>query len=273
MRYVLLFFLPMALIVGVLVMIQPARVVDSAARMFGHAMESVERITQAQEFRLKGLITLTEDEVRGMLPGDKSTLWWLLNLGQVEQIVRSNPFVSAARVRRCGESFFSEWGCFSIEVEERVPAFVALVEGLAWLVGADGGFIGPLPNKLNVSEFVREISPSVGRLRIIKGIAPNVLSPDLVKARFQYAREAMDILETESGIGIEWGELKENGELLVKFNQFELLATFAFNRAEWEVLRDEATRFKLLVKELGTRISLVKEVDLAFDTLAVMRFQ
>ena len=63
----------------------------------------------------------------------------------------------------------------------------------------------------------------------------------------------------------------ENAELSVQFDDLQPLARFDYVESDLDKLADEAVRFRRVMDELGPRGSHVKEVDLAFNRLAVVK--
>lgn len=273
MKYFAFAIIPVLIAGAVLLAIDPSKLMNWLDTGMQSVEAKIESVVQDKEVRFKGLDVLSEAELKKLLPLELSTIWWNTNTAQIGGALRANPFVADARVAKCEKSESLQFGCFEISITERVPAFIALVDETPWLVGEDGGFLGPLPGKRNVKELVEELSPRIGRLRVLRGVSSFKNSPDTVKARFEYAKKAMEVIEAQTGYGIEWGELKENGEFRVKLSQFDFNATFEFSENGWDMLKDEAMRLKALLVEFGAKHAEIKEIDLAFDTLAVVKLK
>lgn len=217
---------------------------------------------------ISGIQTVQLAEVRRQLPERKSVIWWLLNKPWIEARLVENPYIQRARVENCDPWLVRSWGCFTVKVEERKPTYIAMIAKDPWLIGEDGGFISPLSDP-RASRFVRENAGSF-RPKIIRGLMGENQSPETIKARFERIRSSIRLVEASSEMEIEWVQLKDNGELDVRFREPRLMATFDSSEDESGMLQGKAKRLRQLVDELGEKKDLLARVDLAFENVAVV---
>ncbi len=273
MRYVGIALIPLAIVLIASFTLDP----EGLFRLFDRSVRAVQKNVSdpllKKELHFKGLDLITQAELEKLLPLEDSVVWWRANQTELVARLKSHPMVENVTVQSCKDGSALAFGCFEIAIKERAPAFIALVESKPWLVGEDGGFLGPLPESIDVRTLVNELEPRIGRLRVLKGVSTLNSSPDLTRARFEYAKRALDLIEQVTEYGVEWGELRASGELSVKFLRFPFEATFAFKDDSWDVLRDECKRLKSLLVEFGPKVSEIKGIDLAYDTLAVVKFR
>lgn len=227
---------------------------------------ALHRAAFEKDLRLSGLTIIGAEELHALLPADRSVAWWHLHRRDVETALEKHPLVANASVARCGAL---QWGCFTVAVEERRPEFVTRLGDKAWLVGADGVFMGRAP--------LAAVDPAAPQA---EGYAPVVLqgvdfggsSPDLVRARLAAVRSAIRVLEEGTGQKVRAASFVGANDLEVRFDGLPFSATFELPDKGDDRLRDEAARFKRLYGELGEKHRLVKSIDLAFDRVAVVKF-
>jgi len=259
-----------------------------------------------KELWVSGADLVSRKDIDGMLPLDKGVIWWLLNEEQIETTLRSNPLVAKAAVNRCPGKW---WGCFSISVEERQPDFLVLVGSKAWLVGGDGGVLTPLPTQ-RAQSIARGEKPAefMGRrVPIIEGLPAEEDSPDLLRGRLSQAKRSIEILadalaalpsavppsavppsavrpatpgtsaksmsDEGADFQVERMSFRQRHDMAVRFRGQPYLVTFDVSQPDkWEAqLADQADRFVRLLEEIGERAAEVREIDLAFDSVAVVR--
>ena len=218
-----------------------------------------------------GIHLLVESELAPLIPREKSVWWWLFNPESIEAAVSRSPFISEVSVEPCSSFLFDSWGCFSISVVERVPSFIAEIEGDYWVVGQDGGFIAPAPKKISIDQYLSSLESKFGKLRVVRGLSAVRSSPDLVQARFTYARQAMDLIEQVSTHALEWGELRPNGEFAAKLSNWNLIANFDYDPDRADGLRQESERLKVLLEQFEGREHRIREIDLAFQKSAIVK--
>jgi hypothetical protein len=225
----------------------------------------VHRFVFAREVRYRGLTFLSESDVGAILPRDRSNFWWLWNRSVIARRLEEEKLIEGARVERCADSL---WGCFEVSVTERIPAFVAHVGDKAWLVGADGAFIGRAP----LAALDPQTPPSPTSPVIIHGIDSAGASPDVARARFDIVRTAIGVIETGSGETVRSAKVLGARDLEVSFLDKSFTVTFGLPDGDTARLEDEVARFARLGAELGPQQRLVRSIDLAFDRMAVVKF-
>jgi cell division septal protein FtsQ len=266
MRYLILSFI--LLCIGVTFTVKPVGV----TRVIDRLAEGRRRFMNDKQIEFEGLNYVSEAELLARLPQEKSLWWWLFNPSQVEAALSGDSLIAAVNVAPCVPTLVQRWGCFRVSVKERNPAFIAMIEGRYWLVGNDGGFLAPLPVEKNVLELASNLSARTGEpMRVLHGLDAVRNSPDLVLARFSYAKRVMDTIESTSGLHIEWGELLKSGHLVAKFQGIAPRATFSFSDADDDlrVVEVEARRLKTLVDRLGDGMERLETVDLTPRKLVV----
>jgi len=236
------------------------------AATFENALgERVSRFIFAREIRFRGLTLLAESDLGAILPRERSNFWWLWNRSAIARRLEEEKLIERARVDRCADP---AWGCFEIAVIERLPEFVAQVGDKAWLVGADGAFIGRAP----LAALDPKNPPSPTSPVIIQGIDVAGGSPDVARARFDIVRSAIEVIETGSGETVRSAKVLGARDLEVSFRDRGFTVTFGLPDGDTARLQDEVARFARLDAELGPRQRLVKSIDLAFERMAVVKF-
>jgi hypothetical protein len=295
MRFLLTLFCTLVTLT-LLALDQPESTKAFAARV----SQSLDSFWRGKEIWVSGTSVVARKDIDALLPNDESVLSWLLSADKIEASLRSNPLIANASVERCPGKW---WGCFSISIEEREPAFLLLVGSKGWLVGGDGGILTPLPQQRCQSILRGESPPEfMGKLvPVVEGAAYEEESPDLVKARLGVAKRAIDILAQElktaalssslSVLGaskeapgaapavgarpfeVERLSFRQKYDMRVRFRDWPFVVTFGLPQSEnWESgLRDQCARLGRLLEELGASALQAKEIDLAFDSVAVVR--
>ncbi len=252
------------------------------AQVKKYISETIHHISYDKVVSIEGQKILSEEEVNKMLPMSETVLYWILNAPVISTQLRQSPLIQSADVQRCA---FYTWSCFRVIVEERAPAFFAVVGSKGWVVGKDGGLIKPLAaDKLstymqgggvdeNASRFVALAAQL--KIPVIAGLLAQDASPDLIKARFTHLRKAMDAIEGELGIPISYLELGGGQQIKVRFFEKPFLAIFDVPPADiWDdqarQLVDRTKRLKKLLEEFGDKQDKIATVDLGFEKLAVV---
>ena len=225
-----------------------------------------------KEISFSGLSRLNADELFSRLPLERSTVWWLLNSGSVAAALQQDRYVAGARVESCSRYVLPQWGCFKISVAEREPRFVALAGDKAWVLGDDGSFIASASR----AEDVMRAFETPGRAclhppLVVRGLFGAEASPDLVRARFGYVDSAVRLIEKESGIRPRAVDVEADSELVVSFDGLPFKARLEYPDADQQRLAEQARRLKRLIGELGPQGGGVKEIDLAYNKIAVAR--
>jgi len=258
-------FLFLLVVMAVLFWFYPAEV-----RQTGQKLASrLNSFWNDKEIKIVGLGALREESLGLDSLRRQSVLWWHINLNQVRAQLAQNPMIEKAEVDRCGGL---RWGCFSIRIGERQPALLALVADKLWLVGSDGGFMFPMsPQVIEENSWPLRYE-TLGRPPFIRKLGGEALAPDILKARLAYARRAIIEIEREVNLKVESVEVKPNGEADVRFHSLALTATFGAAYQEVQGLQEEARRLRVILDKFKENPGILRQVDLAFNKQAVVRF-
>ena len=246
-------------------------------RFFVRRSEELETILYQKNVQFKNLSLVRDSELSPLLPQDKSVPWWLFNKQEVETQLLRHSLVRKATVRTCDRLAITNWGCFAIDIEERQPAFAALIEDEVWILGQDGGLLFPVSHrefeqeslkKILSKHLARDMSADV-RLKILQVAGK---SPDLIHARLSYTRKALEIIEQESKLEVAMARCSKHGEIRANFEGYPFEVIFDYAENSPDTLATEATRLAALVAEFGQRAQAIKLIDLAYNKLAVVRF-
>jgi hypothetical protein len=234
--------------------------------LYGKLEEQLGHFMDEKEVQFEGLALLDRTQVLALLPMDKTFTWWRSNRAEIEHGLTSHPLIAAAHVTPCGGL---QMRCFSINIQERVPSFLASLGDKVWLLGDDGGFIAPVPqNKLKEGITLPNGKPAIW----VVGIVAEQNSPEVVRSRIQYVRKLVDLIETHSGKAVREVAIREGGEAGIRLQGLELLAIFDVSREEqFDRVIEEAQRLKRLLSEFGDRSNRIAQVDLAFNKVAVVK--
>lgn len=206
---------------------------------------------------VSGLKTLQEYEVMEVLPADRSVGWWNRNLDAVGSELRKDPRVKAVTVSRCHGQAVSLY-CFEVHVDEREPRFLADFAGKRWVVGDDGGFIAPVG-----------MVDAPSTLPIVAGLRGDV---QLVQALASRISLAMDDINKIVGHRVSALTVDQNGELRASFDDLPFGVVFSFSGHDESTVADQARRLVALLQAKKDQLATIKEVDLAFDKLAVVKY-
>lgn len=188
----------------------------------------------------------------------KSVWWWWLNKSTVESSLRANPFIDQVKLENCEGSYFY---CYTINIKERQPEFVAEISGSLWLIGSDGKFLIPIQRS------------SLSRLKsfkYVKGLEG--FSPQSAQAQINYIISALEVIKQEIDSPVSSVEYLDQGELRISFEQIFTKVRLPYVENDFEILREKARRFKYSLNELGDKAKLVNELDLGFDKVGVVKF-
>ncbi|MCB9030356.1 MAG: hypothetical protein H6619_04835 [Deltaproteobacteria bacterium] len=220
-----------------------------------------------KEVHLKGLKLTTESEVQALLPQNESVWWWQRNRSEIRQRLASHKYISDVKINSCERFAILDPRCFVLSIVETKPQFITTYEDQNWLVGSQGDFIMPvsdtdLENDALVNKF--------GRLRLIKGLSRLKNSSDLISMRLAYAKRVMDSVEQYTSYMIQYAELKENGEIAIKFSDWDFTVVFSFSEEDQGRLKSESLRLKTLLNDMPDKED-IETIDLAFRKMAVVR--
>lgn len=236
----------------------------------GESMESLRDIAFTKDISVSGAHFVTEDEVRGSLPLDRSVFWWLVNPDDVVADIKAHRYVESAKVTSCSDLIFDAWGCFKVNVHEHQPRFIVQQSDSAWLASSEGVFLKPISEALTAEN--RELLENeYGELTLVSGLSTSGASPDLISVRFDYLRTTVGIIEQELNRSISEAIFNPNGELTVSLKDSGLRARFAYAEDNWGTLKDSSTRLRTLLEELRGRESSVELIDLSYQKLAVVK--
>jgi hypothetical protein len=220
--------------------------------------QSNESILLNKEVRIEGLSTLSRTEIERVLPVEKSIPWWIANRPVVEARVAENPKVKGAVVESCPGGWFSEWGCFVITIQERVPKYVGSIDDKLWLMSDDGAFMSPI-EKPSASNRSLE-----GIIRL-DGLASQSNSPDLLRHQLALVQSSAERLERAVGRDIGRIGFEGHNDLVVWFRGLEFPVVFGVAGESAVPLEEQAARFQALLGQIGQRVSEVARIDLAFS--------
>lgn len=97
-------------------------------------------------------------------------------------------------------------------------------------------------------------------------------SPDAVRQRFSYVEKALEIISEGTGLQVGTLDLTSAGELKVHFREFKALVTMSVPENDFSKLEKQCERLKVLINKLADKLTEVREIDLAFNKLGVVKF-
>jgi hypothetical protein len=98
-------------------------------------------------------------------------------------------------------------------------------------------------------------------------------SPDLIHARLEYTRRAVEIIEKHSNLEVALARCSHEGEIRARFEGYPFEVLFDYQVDSPKTLTTESERLGALVKEFGSRVQTIELIDLAYNKLAIVRFQ
>ncbi len=220
---------------------------------------------------LTGISKDYQDIVFQALPLERSLLWWVLNRSSITARLAMLPRVQSASLMSCSGSW--SFRCFELHIQERTPYAVTLLADHAWIVGRDGGFIQPLPNVRSFDDLQAFIEASEQSLVALDGVQGAGGTIDLVRGRLQYTADIIRTIESEVPLRVTRVSLEQNGEARVSFKGRSYVAIFGFMGSDLSTVGQEARRLNQLLPRIDQREGIVKEIDLAFQKVAVVRFE
>lgn len=223
-------------------------------------------VLQDKDIRIEGLRALSRTEVERVLPLDRSVFWWMANTPVVQARVADNPWIGDVSVERCGDGWFSEWGCFVVSVTERHPKYAAMVDNEAWIIADDGTFLIPVGGTGNVTV-------DLDRLVHITGLASRSASPDIVRAQLALAKNSIDALERTVSHPVRTLEFGQKGDLIIGFADLPFPIIFTSSPDSGISLEEQAVRCSRLLAELSGRFEDVEKIDLAFERVGIVKFK
>lgn len=246
---------------------------------FQRSSESFQRRLMEKKVSISGLRGLTARDLAPQLPMDRSVFWWLFNGEAVSQTLLKNPLVKSAELKSCSTFALSQWGCFNVAISERTPTYTAQIDNQVWVLGEDGGFLFSVPREkfetVRLDQLIRDhYGPQMGTISSLTQISVKGDSPEIIQARISYTRRAIELIQEVSGLKAEIARCTSQGEVRMRFATYPFEVIFDYAENEPEKLRQEARRLKRLVAEFGDhRLQTIELIDLAYNKLAVVRFQ
>ena len=220
--------------------------------------------------KFAGLKLLLESDIASSLPLDKSVAWWLFNRSKIEIEMESHSLIADTSIERCA---WWKFACFSLQVKERVPTFIALSDKNAWVVADDGAFITPIPpSRIEKAMFKRPDGEYV-EPPVVDGLFVGDDNPELSRARSVYINNAILEIEKDTGRSIEKVSIRDNGELEILLRESSFLIVFDKSYGEVEKLKDQIVRFNKIMEQFKGRERTIASIDLAFNSLAVVRLK
>lgn len=223
-----------------------------------------------KELRLYGMEVLREENLDLQDARGRSVAWWHMNLNSLRARLRQNSLVQDALLRRCPDRW---WNCFEIEISERRPALLAFVGDRLWMVGDDGGFIGPVSSKLLEAEDRQAKLALLGNPALVRGLLTEGASPDLLKSRLYYVQKALRIIEEEAKLRVGEVTLRLNGELEIQPAGAGFTVVFGTADQNLDEVRQEAARLAEVLARIRESLAAVESIDLAFNKRAVVKFR
>ncbi len=204
-----------------------------------------------------GLKAIPEFEIIEKLPAERSVGWWNSNLDQIGADLQKDPRIKSATISRCSDRAMP-LDCFEVKIQEREPSFVTEFGGNTWLVGDDGGFIRPVSTSDKFQ--LPKVIGMRGSLQLVRNVCNRV---------------ALAIADIDKIVGRRLDSLliDENGELKTTFDGIPFVATFSFSGFDEITIADQARRLVALLEVKREQIATIKEVDLAFDKIAVVKYR
>ncbi len=230
--------------------------------------EKGRRFSRPEELRVSGNALYSKKSAQALLPKDKSFAWWLLNQGSVESLLMHEPMIVRADVERC-----SMWSlrCFEVKIKEQNANGIALIDGEAWLLNAQGRLFAKVPEKIANRVLIKLSHP---KFPVIMGLKQNPdEAPTLIESRGLYIDRALSVIKSDYELTPALIKLRANGELEVKFNGSPVLVVFSSALDNLDQLKVELARLKVVMDEIKGRERAIEQVDLAYASVAVLKIK
>jgi hypothetical protein len=234
-------------------------------KKFSYALN---KVLYTKKINISGNNRLDYNEVKQTMPMEKSVAWWLMNRNSIEEKLLANPLIESAVLNPCG---YSSWGCFNVKISERKPEYIALLGNKPWLIGSDGGFISPLDNILDKKSGFKMAVSDLKDSVMIKGLLEKDYSPDVLQAKINFLSQAISTIEKKIKLKVKEAEVNSDSEIAVKFKGHDFGARFTFDDASIAKIEDQSQRLKKIMGEYSNRLDEIKEIDLAFEHIAVVK--
>lgn len=250
--------------------------VGGAPTAYRQITQGISKILQNQKLEIKGNKYLKETAIEKLLPEDRSIFWWLINKDSVEKDLLKNALISSANIKKDPRCWL---GCYTLTIKERIPTYVVFLNSQAWIVGNDGHFILPIPGVSSESQLDKYLKVTENKLILISGVVDPSMSsdvatsPDFTKARISYINSVVPVIESEVRRSVKSLTMAANGELEVVFNDITPKAVFEYNGDDLSHIGKSAKRFFSVLQKFAGREGELKQVDLAYDKLAVLKLK
>jgi len=219
-------------------------------------------------FKFTGLERLRAEDLEVIMPTAKPFWWWLSSGPTVESSLLQNPLVKQASFSRC--TWYSV-KCFTVKIIERAPSAIISLQERFWLVGEDGGVIGPV-SKSGVTGSL---------LPTISGLERFEATPQILRDRLLLVLQLFSSLKKPStGVAI------HPVKTVAFFGDSDVLVTRAteteapdyvpevvFALVPPEHIGEQVERLAEVEAQLGSKLLTVQRIDLAFQSQAVITFK
>ena len=217
-----------------------------------------------------GAKNISKEQISSLLPNDKDNVYWWLNRQSIASELQKIKIIKEVVISGCSQEIPPN--CFSIEIVERKPSFIAIRGANAALLDSEGNEFDAVQSSDLAIKLKELMSVDEDKPKVVVGLYSEGSSSDQVLARFEYVRQAVAKIQEESRIEFSRIELMPSGELLLKPSRANFTVQFDNNWQNLEGLSDQVTRLKLVLAEVASRINEVTKIDLAFNRIAVVAY-
>lgn len=228
----------------------------------------IRQLMYEKELRLGGLAVLRQENLDLQKFRERSNPWWQLYSNTVRAALMQDPLIKDAQVKRCADRI---WNCFEIKVTERQASMLAFVGDKLWMVGEDGGFMGPVPERIVQGPDWSLNLQKLGSPVLVRGLLTTGVSPELLKSRLAYVLKAVTLINEESQQRVSSLELKPNGEMETIFLGHAFTVVFGVPTQDLMDIKEEARRFSEILEKFKQNPSVIEKIDLAFNKRAVVK--
>ncbi len=195
------------------------------------------QVAFVREVHFEGLQRLETSDLVDLLPRQQSNFWWAAHRSELADAIRKHPLVQQVTVNACSRLSID---CYEFKLQERELAMLALDPGASvaaapsdagkndevrasvnprlWAVARDGTFLAPLPLKMAQSQELRLYGKSFDTPVLVRGMfRDQSISPDVVRSRINFVRDALRVIGEETGLDPAQAELNQHGELETSF--------------------------------------------------------
>lgn len=207
------------------------------------------------DVKFTGLSRLRSEDLEVLLPTEKPFWWWIVSAPTVEKDLVGQPLVKSVNIVRC--SWYS-LKCFEISVTERKPAALVSLQTGWWLVGDDGGAIGPVSDEGRANS---ELPAVLGGERF-------ETTPQVLRERVMTVLDLLAALGSGAPKSIRFSS---DSEVLLDYGANLPEVLLELGMPAW--ISEQLTRLAEVRAQLGERFNEVKRIDLAFQSQAVVTFR